>query len=156
MRVVQRFGGFIGESVTLRCQIDRGRDHLAPFLTSIFRLRQFEAPDAARDSHGAPAVDGIPRRITLRIKVHVARGLFGSALAKVDKSGPAIGEAHQHESAAAQVAGERMRNRERKTHSYRGVHGIAAVLQHRDTYVRRKGFVSDYHPVPRADRLMSA
>ena len=63
------------------------------------------------------------------IQIHIARGFLGGALAEIDEGGAAVGQADQHESAAAQVARERMRDGEREADRDRGVHGVAAVLE---------------------------
>ncbi len=69
------------------------------------------------------------------------------------KVGAAIRETHQHESAAADVAGERMRDRQRESDRDRRIHRIAAGLEHRDADVGGQRLLRDHHGVVRMDGL---
>ena len=77
----------------------------------------------------------------------------GRALAEVDERRTAVGHADQHVAAAAEVAGERMRDRHREADRHRGVHRVAAGLQHRHADVGRDRLHGDHHALPRAQRL---
>ena len=73
------------------------------------------------------------------VEIHIARCAAGGLLAKIDERGAAVGEAHQHESAAADIAGGGMRHGEREAHRDRGVDGVAAGLEHCDADIGRRG-----------------
>jgi hypothetical protein len=68
------------------------------------------------------------RRIALGVEVHVARRFFRRPLTEIDERRPAVGEANQHVTAAADVSGERMRHRHRETDCDRRVDRVAALL----------------------------
>ena len=75
------------------------------------------------------------------------------ALAKVEEGGAAIRQPDQHESAASQVAGRRMRDGESEAHRDRGVHRVAARLQDLEPGFGGMALARDHHTVPRAHRL---
>ena len=79
--------------------------------------------------------------------------LSGRALAKIDESGAAIGQAHQHESAAADVARGGMRHGQREAHRHGRVHRVAARFEHRDSGIGGVRLHRDHHGVPRMHRL---
>ena len=137
MRIAQQFGGFIREWKAAGCKRDRWCNQLTPFLCAIFRSRQVKAAHTAGHAHRTPAINRVLSRIALRVQIHVACGLFRRALAKVDESGPAVSETHQHESSAAEVTGKGVRNRQREAHRHGGIHCIAATLEHREAHVGR-------------------
>ncbi len=65
----------------------------------------------------------------------------------------AVGQADQHEAAAAQIARRRMRNRQREPHRYRRIHRIAARFQHRFPGIGGVAFARHHHGVLGAHRL---
>ena len=137
----------------LRRQLHRRRQVLGPLPLAVLGQRHLEAADGAGDARRPPSFDAVARQLALRVEVHVARRLLGRALAEVDERRTAVGHADQHVAAAAEVAGERMRDRHREADRDRGVHRVAAGLQHRDAHVGRDRLHGDHHAVPRAQRL---
>ena len=75
------------------------------------------------------------------------------ALAEIDEGGAPVGQADQHEAAAADVAREGMRHRQRESHRDRGIDGVAAGLQNLQPGFGGVAFARDHHAVPRAHRL---
>ena len=83
------------------------------------------ARHADREMPDAAAVGGL----AVRVEVHVARRCQRRHLAVVDRRVAAVGEVHHHEAAAADVAGARIRHREREADRDRGVDRVAARPQ---------------------------
>ena len=84
---------------------------------------------------------------------HIARDRGGSSLAVINCDRlVARREIHQHETAAADIAGLRMRHRERKADRHRGIDGIAAGFENFDTDMRRELLLARHHAVLRNDR----
>ena len=71
---------------------------------------------------------------------------------KIDERAAAVGETHQHEAAAAEIAGEGMRDGQRKADRHRRVHGVAAGFQHRDANVGGEWLLRDDHALARKNR----
>ena len=59
---------------------------------------------------------------------------------------------NHHKTAAADIAGARIADGERKTDRDGGIHRIAAVLQDVDADMRRAGFLRHHHAVAGGDR----
>ena len=87
------------------------------------------------------------------VEVHVARGRSGRALAEVDEGGASVGQADQHEAAAADVAGGGMRHRQREADRDRRVDRVAAGFEDLEPRFGGVAFARDHHAVPRAHRL---
>ena len=73
-------------------------------------------------------------------------------LAIVDGGVSTVGEVNHHKTAAADIAGARIADGERKTDRDRSIHRIAAVLQNVDADMRRAGFLRHHHAVAGGDR----
>ena len=73
------------------------------------------------------------------IEVHVAGGGAGGALAEVDEGGASVGEADEHEAAAADVAGGGVGDGEGEADGDGGVDGIAAGVENLDADARWRG-----------------
>ncbi len=67
--------------------------------------------------------------------------------AKVDEGRAAVGEAGQQETAAADVAGERISDREGESDGDRRVHGVASRLEHSQSDIGRQRLLGDHHTV---------
>ena len=102
---------------------------------------------------GLPAFEAVARRLSGSVQIHVARGFLRRALAEIDESGAAVGEADQHESAAAQVAGVGMGHGQRESDGDRRVHGVAAVFAGPGRRRRSPGLLRDHHGVAGANRF---
>ena len=89
----------------------------------------------------------MPGGLALCVKIHVSGGFAGCGFTEIEKGGSAIGLANQHEAAAADIAGRRMRYRQREADRNGSVHGISALLQNGKTHVGRKGLLRHYHAV---------
>ena len=63
-----------------------------------------------------------------------------------------VGEVNHHEAAAADIAGARIADGERKTDRDGGIHRIAALLQDVDADMRRAGLLRHHHAVAGGDR----
>ena len=150
---LQRFRQRIAHWETLRRQGGSGFNEIGPFAAAVFAMSQLESAHGAGNAGGFPAVQAFAGGLSGSIQIHVARGFLGSALAKIDEGGTAVGETDQHESAAAQVSGVGMRHGERESDGDRGVHGIAAVLQDLDAHVGRQRLLRAHHGVAGANRL---
>ena len=87
------------------------------------------------------------------VEIHVARRLLRRALAEVDERRAAVREADQHEPTAADVAGKRVGDGEREADRNRGVHRVAAFLQHGYADVGGDRLHRDDHAVLRTQRL---
>ena len=81
------------------------------------------------------------------------RGCRGRRLAEVDERRAAAGLAQQQEAAAADIARERMSDRQCESHRDRGVHGIAAGFQDCDADVGGVRFLGHHHRLARPHRL---
>ena len=82
-------------------------------------------------------------------------GGIGGAFAEIDEGGSAVGEANQHETAAAEVARGGMGDGEGHGDSDRGVNGVSASLERGDTGIGGVGFARDDHGVTGMDGLAS-
>ena len=89
-------------------------------------MRQFQAAHRARNARRAITDDAVSRCFAVRPDVHVARRFLRRALAEIDECRAPIGETHQHETAAAEIARRWMRHRQRKAHRHRRVDRVAA------------------------------
>ncbi len=77
----------------------------------------------------------------------------GRALAEIDEGGAPIGQPHQHESAAADVARAGVRHGERKSHRNRGVDGVSARCENFQARLGGVSFARDHHAMARANGL---
>ena len=77
--------------------------------------------------------------------------LARSALAKINERRAAIGEAGQHESAAAQISREGMGDGEREAHGDCGVYRVASRFEDRNACIGREGFFRYDHGVLRTN-----
>ncbi len=77
----------------------------------------------------------------------------GARSRKIDEGGAAVGEANQHESTAADVAGLRVCHGERKPDRDRGVDGVATGAQNFQADVDGLWLLSDDHGVIGPDGL---
>ena len=132
---VQRCGEAIGDGETLGGELQRRVQQLGPRLASVLLVRQLHAAHSARHTRGAPSHQTVLGYVAFRVQIHVARGRERGFLAKVDEGGPAIGEACEQESAAADVSRVRIGHRQREGDSHGGIDRIPARLQHPQAYV---------------------
>ena len=105
---------------------------------------------------GTPAASG-PSRLRAGMTSpcesrYMSRVARDGAIAKVDGRLAAVSETDHHESAASEVAGRRMRHREREPDRHRGVHGVSAVAQHLDAGPRGIGARRGDDPMTGAHR----
>ena len=127
--------GGLRDDVTLGSEAARGFAHLRPRETTgtIFLQRQRKARNRAGHAARAPT-DGRRTRagdeFAVGVEIHVARRTRGRGLAVVDDHVAAIGEVDEHETAAADIAGERINDAEGEAGGDGGVHGIAALAEH--------------------------
>ncbi len=79
--------------------------------------------------------------------------LPGARFAKIDEGGAAVGEAHQHESAAAQISRVRIGDRHGEADGNRRVHRVAAVLKNFHADIGGERISGDHHRVLSVLRL---
>ena len=123
--------------------------------TASCRTSCWRTPSAHRPRNPRRAVPVTASCVALPggVQVHVARGRQRRALAEIDKRGAAVRQPDQHEAAAAEVARERMGHRQRQSHRYRRVNGVAAVLQNLQPGFGGVPFARNHHAVARAHWL---
>jgi hypothetical protein len=63
-----------------------------------------------------------------------------------------VGHPDEHESATANISCRRMHHRQRKSHSHRGIHGIATGLHYLDSSPRGQLMTADHDAVLRMHR----
>src|SRR5216684_7384267 len=113
-----------------------------------------EAGDSSRDSNRLVADDGsFFVEFAVFSDVHVAGGLTWSHFAIIEEGGFAVGQANQHEAAAADVARGRLDHSKRESHSHRRIHRVTAALKDFDSCLGTKFFVSSDHAMAGANRL---
>ena len=84
---------------------------------------------------------------TCRLTSHISGfDPAGAASRKSKVVGVAALRAEHEEAAAADVAGRRMRDRQRKCGRHRRIDGVAAVADHLEADLRRDGALRDDHP----------
>src|SRR5216683_5025692 len=110
--------------------------------------------EASVISHRAVADDGSLLIQLAVLDVHVAGSFVGGDLAIVEEGSAAIGQAHQHESATADIAGRRLDNREREGHRDCRIHGIAPAFEDFDAGFGAELLVGGNHRVGAADGLL--
>ena len=104
----------------------------------------------ARVADGAGVGDDVARGV----EVHVGGCGERSLLAVVDENVFTGVLVDEHESSAAEVAGERVDHGESEADGDRGVDGVAAGLQNSNAGVSGEVMHGDHHGVRRADRLI--
>ena len=150
---LEQLGETPGQRKTLHRQLHRWRHVFGPLFPPVLVDRDLEAAHRARHARRPPPLDAVLRQLTLGIQIHVARRLLRRPLAKIDEGGAAVGHPNQHVTAAADVAGVRMRDGHREADGDGRIHGVAAVLQYGDANVGGGGFHRHHHAVSRAKRL---
>ena len=104
-------------------------DEFGPRPGAVFLPRKVEASDRTRYSNRAISDDTVVGGFAVVTEEHVSGRGGRRSLPKIDEGGVAIRETDQHETAASNVAGYRMRNSQDEAHSNRRVDGIAALSQ---------------------------
>ncbi len=156
----QNIGLFIGNVVVERDAVarhgDRGRDQIGKreMAGAVFLLGQRQARHRARHANGERRRARL-LRIGVALRVEKALGIDRRrrGLAIVDRRILAVGEVNHHETAAADIAGARIADGERKTDRDRGIHRIAALLQDIDADMRRACLLRHHHAVMRNSPL---
>ena len=152
----QRIGDVVVDGETLARERDRRRDRVRRTRTCPSRICARRAR-GRRPSRARRREAGIARleRIGLAVGVeeHVLGRRRGRGLAIVDRDRLiAIGAMNQHEAAAADIAGARQGDGERKADRDRRIDGVAAAPQHIETDARRRRLLAHDHAVPGDDR----
>ena len=134
---------------------DRGRDQVGegelPGAIALFRKRKPRDRTGHADREGGIARF---RRISIAVGVEedVARGRGRRGLAVVDRDvGVVMRKVDHHVAAAADIAGARIGHRHREADRNRGIHRIAALLQHFDADACRAPFLRHDHTVAGGD-----
>ncbi len=121
----------------LRRELRRGRDDVFPRQLAEALVRERHAAHGARHARREIARGReIARDLAVWPEVHRLRRFRGRGLAVVERRRFAASGAHDHESAAAEVAGERVRDGHRKRGRDGRVDGVAALGQNRRAEIR--------------------
>ena len=134
-------------------QLHARHHHFAPLQPPILLVQQRKS--AHRSGHTArpPSHNAVAGRLPLRIEVHIAARLARSLLAKVDEVCLSSRRPQQRKASAANIAGRRIRHRERKRNRHGGVISIAATLQNCNTHIGRNRLLRHHHRLPRPHRF---
>ena len=144
----QRIRELVLDQNALAGERDCRRDQVGKleFARAVLFERQRQSGDRPRHARGQPGIAGFLRVIlAVPVEEHVARCRPRRGLAIIDRSCGAVGEPDQHESAAAEIAGLRVRHRQRKGDRHRRIHGVAAAMQHLEPDVRRALLLAHDH-----------
>ncbi len=154
--VVEGVGLPLGDGEAVRGELDGGLEERGPGGVAVSGVGECEAADGSGNAGGAPAVDGVLGGVALGVEVHVVRGLCGGGLAEVDEGGASVGEADEHEAAAAEVAGEGMGDGEGEADSHGGIDGVATGFEDGDADVGRERLLGDDHAGFAVDGVVGA
>jgi len=157
--VVLGLGKAAGEELVddeaLARQPDRRRNDVLEILAAVLLQRQQQARRRARHA-GSRGADlrlvGVDAAVGF--EVHVGVRCLRRLLAEVDRRRAAVGHADHEEAAAAEVAGLRVRHRQRERGRDRRVDGVAAVLQRLQAHRRRVRLLTDHHATRPAGNLV--
>ncbi len=150
--VGQRLRPVVGEGEAVARHRNRRRDQIGQRETAgaVFVLGQREAGDGAGHADGKR---GIARflRIGIALRIEKAFGVDAArrGFAIIDRGVVAIGEVDHHEAAAAEIAGARIADGQRKADRDRGIHRIAALLQNVVADAGRARLLRHHHAVLR-------
>ncbi len=135
-------------------QADRRLHHLLERHRAVFFQRQRQAGDRPRHADGHAAV---ARQLAVGlaggVQKHVAAGAARRLLAVVDRHRLAGRRMHDHEAAAAEIAGLRQRHGEREADRHGGVDRIAAGFEHVHADLGGQRLLARHHAVFRPDRV---
>ena len=140
-----------GEAVTR--QLHGVADQFRPGSLAIFPVRKLKPAHCTWNARRSPSEKTVARRLAARVEVHVVRGLGRGLLTEVNECRASVGKADQHESAAAEVAGEWIRDGKRHADRDGGVDRIAARLENLYADIGGDGLLRSHHAVPGADRF---
>ena len=123
-----------------------------------FCMRQRKPGDRAGHADGKPGVARLCRiGIALRVEEHGRRGGRRRGLAIVDGDvAVAVGEMDHHEAAAADIAGARIGDRERKADRHRGIDRVAAAVEDLDADAGGALLLRHHHAVVGEDAARPA
>ena len=152
----KRIGDVVVDREPLTGERDRRRDQVGEreLARTIFAPCEFEAGDRARHADGKARIARLERiGLAIGVEEHVLGRRRGRGLAIVDRNRLiAIGAMDQHEAAAADVAGARQGDGERKADRNRRIDGVAAALQDVEPDPRRRRLLGHDHAVRGDDR----
>ena len=136
-----------GHRKALFRQFDGRRHHAFPGHAAIMLKGIQQARNRSRHTGRSAAIArAVAVDVAGLIEEHIFRSRGGCRFAVVDRGEFLSGsERDQHETAAADVAGLRMRHRERKPGCYRRVHRVAARFQNINAHLRRNLFLRSHH-----------
>ena len=122
---------FFADGKTLLGEANRGLHHAGKLHGAVSFQSQCQPGNRAGHGNGAkPNRRGLLIERAVGLDVHIARGPARSHFTVVEECGFALSEANQHKSAATDVPGRRLDNREGECRGDGRVHGIAAALQY--------------------------
>ncbi len=156
LRTRKRVGEFVVDRKAFAREPDRGRDQLrqGEFARAVSLMRERESRDRAGHADTERRVARLPG-VGLAFLVEEGfarhRGRRGLAIVDGDRL-VARRQMHQHEAAAADVAGLRMRHRERESDRNRGIDRVAAGFEDIDADTGRELLLARHHAVFGDDR----
>ena len=152
----QRVGDVVVDGEALTRERDRGRDQVGEreLARAVFAPGELEAGDGPRHADREARIARLERiGLAVGVEEHVLGRRRGRGLAVVDRDRLiAIGAMDQHEAAAADIAGARQGDGERKADRDRRIDGVAAALQDVEPDPRRRRLLGHDHAMPGDDR----
>ena len=130
-------------------------DEFRPRLAAVLLMCEFQPANRARNTRGPPADQAVPRWLARGVEVHVMCRSTRSGFAEVDECRASVGKTGQQKPSSADVSSEGVGHRKGERDRDRGVHGVAASLQHGHARVGRIGLLRHDHCVAGPDRLTS-
>src|SRR5260370_4890242 len=147
-------GEHVADGEAIFSETDGWRQDVSKLHGAISFQSQSETGDSSRDSDRLVTDDGgFFLELAVFSDVHIAGGLTWSHFAIIEEGGFAVGQANQHESAAADVARGRLDHGKRESHSHRRIHRVTAALKDFDSRLRAKFLISCDHAMAGANSL---
>ena len=137
------------------CQ-SNGRLHdLCETHGAVFLERKRHSRDSAGYAHGqVTETRALLVHVALRVQIHVPAGACRGHLPIVDGDRLAgFGHVHHHESATADVARPRQRDRQRESHRNSGIHRVTSLFENIDADSCGRGFLGRDHAVACEHRM---
>ncbi len=127
----------------------KGADHIFELLgwCSQARVEVVTLWLLATDNLSRPTAELEPLLKIIEIEIHIAGGFGGCGFAVIEEGGFAIGQAHEHESAATDVSSSGLDHGENERRSDSGIHGVAATFQDIHAGLRSERLIRGYHAV---------
>jgi len=127
---VERGGLFFGDGKALFGHCYRRSEQICPGQRAVFFVRLVHPGHRTGNACGKmPVKAEVGDRIAFFVQIHVPESLFGGFFPKIQCRRFASGGTIDHKSAAANVPGVRIDDRERELHGNGGIDGVAAPAE---------------------------